>query len=265
MTTAVRAPHLADWALSHGRSALTTAELARILDVPSTHVSERLSAPVTRGEWCLPARGLWVPVAPEYRAWGAPPGLEILDALARHIGIDYYVGWLSAAQLLGVGHQSPQELQVAVSRQVRDRQVGRTRFVFRLRGGVDQAPVVQRETRAGTVRVSSPEATALDLARDVHVGGGLGNVATVLVELDEAGAIDHAVLAEVARHYPAATARRLGWLLENVGGSDELDALLEVAAAGAPTLARLDPAHDLVGPADNRWRVRVNGSVEADL
>ncbi len=153
-TTATRAPRLADWALSHGRSAFSTSDLAGILGVPPAQVSERLSAPLARHEWCTPARGLWVPVPPEYRAWGAPPGIEIVEALTQHLAVPYYVGWLSAAQQQGVAQQSPQLLQIAVSRQVRDRQVGRTRFAFRLRADVDQVPV--RRLRLGPGRSGSP-------------------------------------------------------------------------------------------------------------
>ena len=170
-TTATRAPRLADWALSHGRSAFSTSDLAGILGVPPAQVSERLSAPLARHEWCTPARGLRVPVPPEYRAWGAPPGIEIVEALTQHLAVPYYVGWLSAAQQQGVAQQSPQLLQIAVSRQVRDRQVGRTRFAFRLRADVDQVPVRLAETRSGSVRVSSPEATALDIARTSGLRG----------------------------------------------------------------------------------------------
>ncbi len=264
-TTATRAPRLADWALSHGRSAFSTSDLAGILGVPPAQVSERLSAPLARHEWCTPARGLWVPVPPEYRAWGAPPGIEIVEALTQHLAVPYYVGWLSAAQQQGVAQQSPQLLQIAVSRQVRDRQVGRTRFAFRLRADVDQVPVRLAETRSGSVRVSSPEATALDIARDVRFAAGIDNVATVLVEMDEADILDHAGLADLARHYPASAVRRLGWVLEVLGRSDHLDELRAVATAGPPTPSRLDPSRSLVGSVDDRWLVRVNSVVEADL
>lgn len=265
MTAATRTPQLADWALSRGRGSLSTGDLASILDIPVTQVSERLSAPLRRGEWATPARGLWVPVPPEFRTWGAPPGIEVIDALAGHLDLDYYVGWLSAAQLHGVAHQSPQTFQVAVSRQVRDRQVGRTRFQFRLRHGIPLVPVEQRQTRSGPARVSTPEATALDVARDVRLAGGIDNAATVVVELDEALVLDRRLLAELASQYPSAAVRRLGWILQEIGGSDDLDGLREAASIGPPTPARLDPSGMLAGPIDARWNVRINRVVEADL
>src|SRR5262249_50589946 len=129
----VRPVDSADWMLARGRSSATTAEMAEILDVAPDLVRVRLHPYVRRGEWVSPARGLWIPVPPEYRLWGAPEGIEIVDRVMRHLGVQYYVGWLSAAALYGAAHHAPQVFQVAVSRHVADRQVGRTNFRFAAR------------------------------------------------------------------------------------------------------------------------------------
>lgn len=265
MTAVARSAQLADWALSRGRSALSTEELAELLAVPVGQVSQRLAAAVDRREWVSPTRGLWIPVPPDFRAWGAPPGLEIIDQMAGFLDVDYYVGWLSAAALYGAAHHAPATFQVAVSRHVRDRQVGRTRFEFRIRPDAGRTPIQPRETRAGSAQVSTPEATALDLARDVRFAGGIDNVATVIVELDEETKLDAGVLATQAAHAPAAAARRLGWILEKFGGRDDLDVFRSVALAGPATAARVDPTGTLTGPLEHRWNVRVNRDVEPDL
>ncbi len=265
VATAVKAPLAADWALSRGISALSTTELADVLSVPEDHVRRRMHAPAQRGEWVSPARGLWVPVPPEYRTWGAPPGLEIVDRLANHLGVSYYVGWLSAAEVHGAAHQAPQVFQVAVSRQVRPREVGRTRFEFFQRGHLESIPVVERATRSGTARVSTPEATALDIATDVAEAGGIDNAATVLVDLAEGDAFSVADVVRLASLFPSATVRRLGWVLEHFSQRDDLTDLHDVAMSGPATAARLDPALDLVGPLDPRWNIRLNRDVEPDL
>ncbi len=265
MAAVARSAQLADWALTHGRSSLSTADLAGLLDVPVEQVSRRLAAAVARREWVSPARGLWIPVAPEFRSWGAPPGLEFVDLLAAHLGVDYYVGWLSAAALHGAAHHAPQAFQVAVSRHVRDRNVGQTRLTFRIRPRAGKTPVEARETRDGSARVSTPEATALDLARDVTFAGGIDNVATVLAELDEETQLGDAALAAQAKRAPAAAARRLGWLLQEFAGRDDLDRFRGVALAGPATPARVDPTGSLRGPLDPKWNVRVNWQVDADL
>lgn len=258
----LRAPELADWALAHGRASLTSAEIVELLDVPEDQVRRRLHAPARRHEWVTPTRGLWVPVPPEYRSWGAPPGIEIVDAMMRHRKIDYYVGWLSAAALYGAGHQAPQVFQVAVNRQMRDRQIGRTRFVFAQRD-VGRIPTADHTTRSGSARVSSVAATMFDVADDVERAAGLDNVATVILELVEHESFDVADLAQLAPRFPAAAGRRVGRLLEHHGWSDDLDLepLRLVVRDAVPSPSRLDPASPDRGFLDPTWMVRVNTDV----
>lgn len=263
-TAHVRAPQLADWALSRGISSMTTAEVADVLGVPVSQVSERLSTPRSRHEWVSPARGLWLPVPPEFRAWGAPPGVEVIDLLAKHLNIDYYVGWLSAAQLHGAAHQAPQLFQVAVSRDVRDRAAGRTRFDFHRRADVAKVPVIHLPTKAGHARLSTPEATALDVARDVMLAGGIDNAATVMLELDELHALDRDDLIRLAAAAPAVVLRRLGYVLDRIGGQPDLAAVRTQARTGPSTPARLDPSAEATGPVDRDWLVRVNRELEVD-
>lgn len=261
----MRAPSLADWALSRGLSAFTTDELADALAVPADQVRRRLHAPTRRHEWVSPARGLWMPVSPEHRTWGAPPGLDVIDRLADHLRFSYYVGWLSAAALHGAAHQAPQVFQVAVPRQVRDRAVGRTRFQFRRRNHVEAVATQPWPTRSGDARVSTPEVTALDVAADAAIAGGIDNAATVMVELGEGEAFSVDRLVSAAPQFPVAAVRRLGWVLETLGERDDMEPLHEAALQGPGTPARLDPSGDLVGPLDVRWNVRVNRDVEPDL
>ncbi len=265
VTPIVRAPHAADWALSQGINALTTSELADLLDIPPGQVRQRLLAPSGRGEWTSPARGLWMPVPPEFRTWGAPPGVEVIDRLARHLEVGYYIGWLSAAELYGAAHQAPQVFQVGVSRAIRDRRVGRTEFQFHHRAGLTSLPHVEHPTRSGVARVSTLAGTALDVATDATVAGGIHNAATVLVELAEQPGFDVAAVVALADRFPVSTLRRLGWILDRVAAREDLDQLRAAALGGPPTPARLDPTADLVGPIDHRWRVRVNRDVEVDL
>ncbi|MFZ2964371.1 MAG: type IV toxin-antitoxin system AbiEi family antitoxin [Rhodoglobus sp.] len=263
--TVLRAPELADWALAHGRASLTGAETAQLLDVPEDQVRRRLHAPARRNEWVSPTRGLWIPVPPEYRAWGAPPGIEIVDAIMRHRGIGYYVGWLSAAALYGAGHQAPQVFQVAVDRQMRARVVGRTRFVFAQRN-VDGIPTADHPTRSGSARVSTVAATMLDVADDVERAAGIDNAATIIIELAGHESFDVADLARLAPTFPAAAGRRVGLLLERYGWNDDLDLepLRQVVHDAVPSPSRLDPASPDRGYLDPDWMVRVNADIEEE-
>lgn len=259
----VRAPELATWALAHGCGSMSSGEVAQLLGVAEGQVRQRLNAPARRGEWVQPTRGLWVPVPPEYRTWGAPPGIEIVDAMMRHRDIGYYVGWLSAAALYGAAHQAPQVFHVAVDRQMRDRVVGRTRFVFAQRD-VARVPTVAHQTRDGSARVSTVEATMLDVADDMVRAAGIDNAATVIVELSEHESFDVDGLGRLAASFPAAAGRRVGWILSRFAGRDDLDPLRRSVRGAVPSASRLDPYVAGGGPVDADWMLMINRDVEPE-
>lgn len=261
--TQVRAPELADWALAHGRGSLTSTEIAALLGVEDDQVRRRLNVPARRGEWVQPTRGLWVPVPPEYRTWGAPPGIEIVDMIMRHRGIGYYVGWLSAAAIHGAAHQAPQVFQVAVDRHIRDRVAGRTRFVFAQRD-VSRIPTIAHPTRDGSARVSTLAATMLDVADDMLRAAGVDNAATVIVELSEQDAFDVTDLARLASVFPAAAGRRVGWILSTFTGRDDLGPLRTAVRDLAATPSRLDPYSHAGGPVDTDWMLTVNRGLDPE-
>lgn len=260
-----RPSDLADWALSRGMSAMTTDEIARLIRVPRDQVRKRLHAPTKRGHWVSPATGLWIPVPPEYRLWGAPEGIEIVDPLMRHLGIQYYVGWLSAAAIHGASHHAPQQFQVAVERTVRDRKIGRTRFHFTTRSRVHVVPVIERQTRSGFARVASIEATALDICDTPRIAGGVDAAATVLIELAEQPLLDMQKVLALCQHFPIAATRRLGWLLTQFTDRDDLDALRAWAAGASDAPSRLDATEPAQGPIDKTWCLIINATVEPEV
>lgn len=261
--TKVRAPELASWALAHGRSSLTAAEVAQLLDIDQDQVRRRLNIPARRGEWVQPTRGLWVPVPPEYRVWGAPPGIEIVDMIMRHRGIAYYVGWLTAAAIYGAAHQAPQVFQVAVDRQIRDRVVGRTRFVFAHRD-ITRIPAIAHPTRDGSARVSTVAATMLDIADDMVRAGGIDNAATVVLELSEHESFKVDDLAQLAEHFPAAAGRRVGWILARFAERDDLEPLRLALHEAVSSASRLDPYTTETGAVDKDWMLSINREVEPE-
>ena len=101
----------------------------------------------------------------EYRAAGSPPASWLIRDLMAAMKLPYYVGLLSAAGLHGASHQQPQELQVVTARPVRPLRAGRVRLRFFVKRSIDRVPVVDMKTPTGTMRVSTPEATAVDLGQ----------------------------------------------------------------------------------------------------
>lgn len=141
--------------------------------------------------------------------------------------------------------------------------LGPVRVDFVARHDMADTPTETRNTRMGTVHVSTPAATALELVGYADRCGGLSQVATVLAELAEA--IGPEALAAEGRRAPVAWGQRLGWLLERVDQPVLAAALLpdvETRAAAPTPLRRSSPTRG--APRDARWRLIVNADVEPD-
>jgi predicted transcriptional regulator of viral defense system len=223
-----------------------------------------MAAALRRHEWVTPARGLWVPVPAEYQTWGGPPATEFIDAMMGFMGVEYYVGWLSAAALHGSAHHAPQITQVATSRSIRERTVGRVRLHFQTRSAVNLLPVVVKTVRSGKVRISTPEVTALDLCSDIELAGGMGNVATVIEGLVEESGLDEGRLIATSQLFSPASVRRLGWLMENHTDVGMLDALAKTAADMTGRPSKLDTFSPIRGELDKRWMLRINTEVKIE-
>jgi predicted transcriptional regulator of viral defense system len=181
----------------------------------------------------------------------------------RHLGQPYYVALLSAAELHGAAHQRPQAFQVMVAKNRRPIVCGAVRVEFSARRDLVRTPVTELNTPRGPLRVSSPEATALELVGYAQASGGLDNVATVLGELVET--IDKARLAHAARLCPIAWVQRLGYLLDLTGNRPLADGLVREVTRRATIVAPLVRTKSTARrPRDARWKLAVNAIVEPE-
>jgi predicted transcriptional regulator of viral defense system len=200
----------------------------------------------------------------EYQSAGAPPASWFVHQLMAAMEKPYYVALLSAAGLHGASHQQPQELQVMTSRSLRPVRAGRVRIRFFANKQIDRVPVVNMKTPTGTMRVSTPEATAVDLVRYPRASGQLGNVATVLSQL--LPLLDgRRLAAAAAKAGDVPAAQRLGYLLDLAGAR-------RIAAPLAKRIKDLQPKPVLLrpdGPAKDaevtpRWQVILNETIEIE-
>ena len=260
----VPASELSDWALSHGVTALSTEEVMRLCGLPANQVSQRMASLRKSGKLFSPARGLWVPIPPEYRTWGAPDPMRYIDDMMAHLGADYLVGWLTAAERHGAGHHAAQVFQVATGKVVRARTFGRSRLEFYTRGYVGAATQSAELLRKTGVRVASPGTTMLMLAADPGICGGMSNVVNLVVELAEEHPGFEAEAAADAPLFPDAAARRLGWLLDafGVGAPDEITSYC-ASLTSEPSF--LSSASARTGKLDAKWRIIVNEEVDPDI
>ena len=261
----IKASHLPDWMLAHGVIAATTDEIAMLLGTTPYMVRHYLAPIRKRGAIVSIYRSLWVAVPPEYRTWGAPPAIEVVDILMRYFDAQYYVGWLSAAALLGASHHAPQVFQVAASVTMRDRQIGRSKMLFFKRKNIDKLPTFTTNTRNGAVPVSNRAVTLLDVASDLPIVGGLNNAANLIVELCDTDEPFLDEIIELSPLYSTAAARRLGWIMANFTEVQRLDALALAIKQKVSDVSRLDPSKPKSGTHDKMWRIDVNTSIEVDL
>ena len=237
------------------RSALGVSEIAL------QSAARRMAA---KGRICAPRRGFYVIVPVEYSQAGAPPPSWFIDDLMKFHQHLYYVGLLSAAALHGAAHQQPQVFQVVTDTTLRPITVGRARIRFLLKWHLAETPTAEAKTETGAMRVSTPEATALDLVRYVGSAGQLGNVATVLSELSEK--INPRKLVEAARaEVELSVVQRLGFLLERFATPGVVAPLAEWVATQRPRPVPLRPERKpKVIEKDARWQILVNEHVEVD-
>lgn len=259
--TKVNFADLWDQLLAEGKSSFTVADLVERTGATPNAIYGAAKYAIDRRRLFSPVRGLYVVVPPEHRSWGVTPATHFIDPMMRHLGIDYYVAFASAAQWWGAAHQAPQEFQVVTDRRVRDRDIERVRLRFYTSTAID-ADAVRRVAGPRTMmNVASPDLCAVDLASRPRVGGGLSNTATILAELPD---LDGERLARLAARRTRPDARRLGWLLDVVRNDLDLNALRKVAqpARGRPSLLASEGTR--WGDHDERWGVVINAAVEAD-
>jgi predicted transcriptional regulator of viral defense system len=140
---------------------------------------------------------------------------------------------------------------------------GQVHIQFVARRDLVKTPVVEMNTPRGRMRVSSKEATVLEVVGYADQCGGLDNVASILSELVES--VDSSKLLAAARLCPIAWSQRLGYLLVETGHGELAGVLDDHVFKHAKTVAPLVRAKPMTGvPRSARWRLAINESVEAE-
>jgi len=251
--------------LSTGRTVFTADRATAALNINHGAFLDAAERLQRRRALLNPRRGFYVAIPPQFATWGAPPPAWYIDALMAHEDADYYVGLLKAAELHGATHQAVMEFQVVTSKRLPKIHAGRSLVVFYFRkdiGAVVEG-TEQRKTDTGTMRISSPALTALDLLRYPQAAAGIDNVATVLSDLGPE--IDGEALAELSKRVERPVVQRLGYLLNHVGHVEIANSMHDaLMARGSPSWVELDrsAARDPDFTADPcerdpRWRVVV--------
>jgi predicted transcriptional regulator of viral defense system len=125
-------------------------------------------------------------------------------------------------------------------------------------------PTEPRNTPSGILKISTAEATALDLVGYPEQAAGLNNVATILAELGETLKIDR--LIDVASLSPTSWLQRLGYLLNIVGELEKAEMIAGYIKEKGAVPTPLAPKISIKGSKiDSRWQVFVNTDAEPDV
>lgn len=213
-------------------------------------------------------RGFYVIIPVHYVLRGSVPATYYIDQLMAYLGKPYYVCMLSAAELLGVAHQRPQQFSVMTT--YPRRQLVTTRNVttdWFYRETLPEDALVLKNTETGTIRISNSLLTAADLVQNQQHVGGLSRVATILEELTEQIDIDSQLPALIP-FVKTVTWQRLGYILENViedkETADKLFEQLRASSARMVYKPLSSSAEDNPSVRDNRWKININVEIETD-
>jgi predicted transcriptional regulator of viral defense system len=247
-----------------GRYHFGSSDAQKALGVSPAAAKLALHRLAKQGLIASPARGFYIIVPPEYRSLGSLPADQFIPALMQRLSLTYYAGLLTAAQYHGAAHHRPQEFQVMLAKSRRPLNSGAVRVAFIVRKDISAIPVQSFNTPRGTVLVSTPEATAVDLVGYPGHIGGLDQAATVLGELAEN--LDAEKLVAAAQTAPMPWAQRLGYLLVKAGAGDRTEALKSYVRQHARQTAVLLPTaphNDAIR--DDNWKLIINAEVEPEL
>ncbi len=247
-----------------GRYSFLRAEALNGSGLSPAAVSKALQRSVKRNRVVKVKEYFYVIVPLEYSSAGGPPASWFIQDLMKAMRLPYYVGLLSAAAMHGSSHHQPQEFQVLTDRSVRPLTAGRTRIRFFTSMHVAGAAAMETKTPTGSMRISTPETTVVDLVRFARSAGHLDNVATVIAELSPS--LDpRRLLAAVRRVNDLPNTQRLGFILDQVRQrrlSDPIHAWLE---RQGPHLLPLRTGRPLNGTRENRrWHLLINGPMEVE-
>ncbi len=258
--------------LSEGRAVFSDSEAVEALGVSRGAFLDAAERLQRRHQLLSPRRGFYVIVPPQYASWGAPPPFWYIDALMQHEKRPYYVGLLKAAELHGATHQAVMEFQVVTDKRLPKIRAGRNLIVFHYRKDIAavSSGMEARKTDTGSMKVSSPELTALDLVRYPHAAGGMDNLATVLADLG--AKMEQQKLAALSASAERSVVQRLGHLLDRLGHGERtgpsFEALLRRGSIPWVELDRKEASDpDFALPPqekDERWHVVVRRPPEID-
>lgn len=250
--------------LSVGRISFTIEEVIQQSGYSRKTAQVSLSRLASKGDIMLVRRGFYVIITPEFSLQKSVPPLMYIGDLMKYIGRDYYISLLSAAALHGAAHQQPMRFFVTTGMPpIRNIENDSLHITFNVKKEWNNICVIEKKTRTGYVKVSTPEATMLDLVETQRTFG-LARIVSIIDELSDS--ISKSTLRTTATYYPSAIVQRLGYIFERLLESEDLAKSLSFVLTKRTLYPQyLSLSAKKCGTLDKKWKVIVNDEIEIDL
>ncbi len=253
-----------DQLTAKGEISFTTQSLQTALGITAKAAERAIARLRHKKEITSPAKGYYLILTPEFRKLGCLPPDYFIDDLMQYWQQKYYVALLSAALYYGAAHQQPQVFQVMTDHFHRPITCGRVKIEFITQKNLTDA-TTQLKTHTGTMNISTPEATMLDLIHFMRRSGSINHIATVLDELAESITPTH-LYTLLERNRDLTAAQRLGFLLECLDKKKLAATIYEYLATKNNHIVPLVPYYPITGVKRNtKWRVAINASIGSDI
>jgi len=208
----------------------------------------------------------WLIVPPEHLHFGAPPVEWWLDDCMRKIAPHYYLALLSAARHWGSSHYAIQTTQVMLDRRRPSIAAGQIRVDFTPKRNSSATPVSSIRTGVAGLRVSTREATLLDLMRHQTEVGGMDAIARIANDFASDMSAQGITEALNALDF-VPTAQRLGFVLDHLGAARLANAVAawlvgkranvqQIAPTYADSLSVAPSVAESTPAFSERWRIR---------
>lgn len=252
----------------HGKCSFTIQHAQAALNKSRKAIYSSIEHMRIKNELASPAKGFYVIVPPEYRALGCLPAEHFIPYLMEYWECSYYVGLVTAASYHGATHQAAQTYQVIIQGHGRPPiHCGKIKIQFISNRHLNETPVQSVSTAKCILKVSTPEATAMDLLNYPHQSGGLNHIATILAELQESMRPENLLMLAKAQS-TLAWKQRLGYLLDVVGAL-KLARVLEKHIAQQKRVDYIPLMSGLENSGQSSrnvtWRIIENAMVESDI
>lgn len=222
---------------------------------------------LAKGQLSSPAKSFYVIVPPEYRKLGCLPAPYFLPYLMESLKLKYYIGLLSAASYYGASHQAVQVCQVFIEKKKEPLVCGGVKIKFITKKDISKTPIKSFNTPKSFIRVSTAEATIMDMLNYISQSGGLNHIVTILSELCES--ITPKELKSLIDKQPLLPwKQRLGYLLDHL----EQDRLSKIVENYLKSQNRVDfiPLYpgieaDSDCKKNENWKIIENTNIESDI